>query len=152
MAAPSEFLNKSACDVLYLPKVALSEYPPIIVEVQKNINEKYMSRAARFSILVYEKYSKYPVVLIIGVSTVTTSVTSKLAPATPYLYSLEVPCLFWAKRCLLISSITLSKIESTEQLDPLAAIDMFLCSQKLSIIHLDCGSDDSTMKLYIKWQ
>ncbi|KAG1178130.1 hypothetical protein G6F71_002073 [Rhizopus microsporus] len=42
MAAPSEFLNKSACDVLYLPKVALSEYPPIIVEVQKNVNEKYI--------------------------------------------------------------------------------------------------------------
>ncbi|KAL4209668.1 hypothetical protein AB4K20DRAFT_1977695 [Rhizopus microsporus] len=127
MAAPSEFLNKSACDVLYLPKVALSEYPPIIVEVQKNVNEKY---------------SKYPIILIIGVSTVTTSVTSKLNPATPYLYSLE--------RCLLMSSITLSKNGSTEQLDPLAAISMFLCSQKLSITHLDCGSDDSTMKLLYK--
>ncbi|RCH88515.1 hypothetical protein CU097_002122 [Rhizopus azygosporus] len=109
MAAPSEFLNKSACDVLYLPKVALSEYPPIIVEVQKNVNEKY---------------SKYPIILIIGVST--------------------------AKRCLLMSSITLSKNGSTEQLDPLAAISMFLCSQKLSITHLDCGSDDSTMKLLYK--
>lgn len=63
MTAPSEFLNKSACDVLYLPKVALSEYPPIIIEVQKKVNEKYMSRATRYSILVYEKYSKYPLLL-----------------------------------------------------------------------------------------
>ncbi|ORE03556.1 hypothetical protein BCV72DRAFT_308107 [Rhizopus microsporus var. microsporus] len=52
MAAPSEFLDKNACNVLYLPKVALSEYPPIIIEVQKNVNEKYMSRAARYSPLV----------------------------------------------------------------------------------------------------
>lgn len=49
-----------------------------------------------------------------------------------------------------MSSITLSKIESTEQLDPLAAIGTFLCLQKLSITHLDCGSDDSTMKLLYK--
>ncbi|KAI7907728.1 uncharacterized protein BX663DRAFT_9563 [Cokeromyces recurvatus] len=49
-----------------------------------------------------------------------------------------------------MSSSTLSKTVSIEQLDPLAAIDMFLCSQKLSIKHLDCGSDDSTMKLLYK--
>ncbi len=60
MAALSEFLNKSACDVLYLPKVALGEYPPIIVEIQKVVSEKYMARAARYSTLVYEKYSKCP--------------------------------------------------------------------------------------------
>jgi hypothetical protein len=29
-AAPNEFLNKCACDVLYLPKAIASEYPPII--------------------------------------------------------------------------------------------------------------------------
>ncbi|KAI7857960.1 hypothetical protein BDC45DRAFT_499755 [Circinella umbellata] len=64
MVAPSEFLDKSACDVLYLPKMSLSEYSPIIVEVQKVVNEKYMSRATRYSTLVYEKYNKYPVIII----------------------------------------------------------------------------------------
>jgi hypothetical protein len=70
-----------------------------------------MSRAARYSTLVYEKYSsKYPIILIIDVSTLITSVTSKLTPATPYPYSLEVLCVFWAKRCLLMTSITLSRL------------------------------------------
>ncbi|KAI9486354.1 MAG: hypothetical protein EXX96DRAFT_40301 [Benjaminiella poitrasii] len=130
MAAPSEFLDKSACDVLYLPKMALSEYSPIIVEVQKVVNEKYMSRATRYSTLVYEKYNKYPVVLIIGVSAVTTPVTSKLTTAIDYPYCLEVPCLFWAKRCLIMSSITLSKIDRAEQLDSLAAIGIFYVHKK----------------------
>ncbi|ORE03555.1 hypothetical protein BCV72DRAFT_213035 [Rhizopus microsporus var. microsporus] len=49
-----------------------------------------------------------------------------------------------------MSSITLSKVKSTEQLDLLAAIGMFLYSQKLSIKHLDCGSGDSTMMLLYK--
>ncbi|EIE81080.1 hypothetical protein RO3G_05785 [Rhizopus delemar RA 99-880] len=150
MAASSEFLNKSACDVLYLLKVALSEYPPIIVEIQKDVNETYMACAARYSALVYEKYSKHPIIIIIGVSTITSSVAIRLAPATTHPYSLEVPCLFWAKRCLLMSSITLSKIELTERLESLAVVSVFLCSQKLSIKYLDSGSDDPTMKLLYK--
>ncbi|KAI7891267.1 uncharacterized protein EV154DRAFT_402610, partial [Mucor mucedo] len=127
-----------------------SDYPPIIVEVQKGVNKKYMSCAVRNSTLVYEKYNKYPVVLLIGVSTVTTSVTSKLTPAIDYPHCLEVTCLFWAKRCLIMSSITLSKIDQAEQLDSLAAISIFLCSQKVSIAYLDYGSDNYTMQLLYK--
>ncbi|KAI9254750.1 hypothetical protein EDC94DRAFT_524440, partial [Helicostylum pulchrum] len=41
-----------------------------------------------------------------------------------------------AKRCLLMSSFSLSKIEPNKPLDPLAAIGVFLCYQKLSIVHL----------------
>jgi hypothetical protein len=70
------------------------------VEIQKDASEKYMARAARYSTLVDEKYSKCPIIIIISVSTVTTSVASRLAPATTHPYNLEVPCLFWAKRCL----------------------------------------------------
>ncbi|KAI9470922.1 MAG: hypothetical protein EXX96DRAFT_586227 [Benjaminiella poitrasii] len=86
MATLSESLNKSACDGLYLPKVDLSEYLPIIVEVQDNVNEKYMSRVACYSTLGYEECSIYPITLIISVSTVTTSVTSKLDPVMSYSY------------------------------------------------------------------
>ncbi|KAI9475686.1 MAG: hypothetical protein EXX96DRAFT_574217 [Benjaminiella poitrasii] len=59
-------------------------------------------------------------VLIVGVSSVTTSINNILAPATSHPFSKEIPSLFWAKRCLLISS--------TQQLDLLAAIGLFLCS------------------------
>lgn len=149
-AAPNEFLNKCACDVLYLPKAIDSEYPPIMMEVQKNANEKYMCRAVKYSTLVYEKYEKYPVVLIVGVSSVTASINNILAPATSHPFSKEIPSLLWAKRCLLISSTTLSTIQSTEQLDPLATIGLFLCSQNLSITHLVSGGQDTTMKLLYK--
>ncbi|KAI8977685.1 hypothetical protein BDF20DRAFT_976201 [Mycotypha africana] len=149
-AAPNGFLNKCACDVLYLPKTINSEYPPIMIEVQKDINEKYMCRAVKYSTLVYEKYEKYPVVLIVGVSSVTALVNNILAPATSHPFSKEISSLFWAKRCLLMSSTTLSTVESSQQLDPLAAIGLFLCSQKLSITHLVSGGQDATMKLLYK--
>ncbi|KAG0749666.1 hypothetical protein G6F16_004842 [Rhizopus arrhizus] len=149
-AAQNEFLNKCACDVLYLPKAIDSEYPPIIIEVQKDVNENYMCRAVKYSILVYEKYEKHPVVLIVGVSSVTASINNILAPATSHPFSKEIPSLFWAKRCLLVSSTTLSTIQSTGQLDPLAAIGLFLCSQKPSITQLVSGGQDTTMKLLYK--
>ncbi len=49
-----------------------------------------------------------------------------------------------------MSSITLSKIEPTERLEPLAAVGMFLCSQNLLIKYFVSGSNDSTMKLLYK--
>jgi hypothetical protein len=85
-----------------------------------------MGRVIKYSTLVYEKYEKHPVVLIVGVSGVTASVNNILVPATINPFSKEIPSLFWAKRCLLISSTTLSTIQSTEQLDLLAAIGLFL--------------------------
>ncbi|GAA5812415.1 hypothetical protein MFLAVUS_005870 [Mucor flavus] len=86
----------------------------------------------------------------IGVSSVTASINSILAPATSHPFIKEIPSLFWAKRCLLISSTALSTVQSTEQSDPLAAISLFLCSQKLSITHLVSGGQDTTMKLLYK--
>ncbi|KAI8642624.1 hypothetical protein BD408DRAFT_328591, partial [Parasitella parasitica] len=35
MTAPTKCIDKSACDVLYLPKGALCQDLPIIIEVQK---------------------------------------------------------------------------------------------------------------------
>ncbi|CAO3694616.1 unnamed protein product [Rhizopus microsporus] len=75
---------------------------------------------------------------------------SMKSPATSHPFSKEIPSLFWAKRCLLISPTTLSAIQPVEQLDPLATIGLFLCSQKLSITHLVGGGQDITMKLLYK--
>lgn len=49
-----------------------------------------------------------------------------------------------------MSSITLSKIEPTERLKPLAVVGMFLCSQKLLTKYFVSGSNDSTMKFLYK--
>ncbi|RCH91068.1 hypothetical protein CU098_007732 [Rhizopus stolonifer] len=56
MAVPNESLNKSAFDVVYRPKMALSEYPPIIIEIQENVNDEYMPPVERYSTLAFEKY------------------------------------------------------------------------------------------------
>lgn len=87
------------------PKPTVSEYPPIIIEVQNDVNEKNMGRATKYSALVYEKYEKHPVVLIVGVSSVTAAINSILGPATSHPFSKEIPSLFWAKRCLLMSHV-----------------------------------------------
>jgi hypothetical protein len=100
--------------------------------------------------LVYEKYKKHLVVLIVGVSGLTASINNILAPAICHPFSNKIPGLPWGKRCLLIASTTLSIIQPTEQLDRLAAIGLFSCSQKLSITHLVSGDQDTIMKILYK--
>lgn len=116
-----------------------------MIEVQKDVNKKFECRAIKYSTVVYEKYKKYLVVLIVGVS-----INNILASATSHPFSKGIPSLFWAKHCLLISSPDLSAIQSTIQLDHLATIGLFLCSQKLSITHLVGGGQDTKMKLLYK--
>lgn len=86
-------MNECACDFLYLPEAIASEDPPIMIEIQKNVNEKCMCRAVKYSTLVYKKYEKHLVVLIVSVSSVTVSINNILAPATSHLLSKEIPCL-----------------------------------------------------------
>jgi hypothetical protein len=53
-----------------------------------------MGRVINYSALVYEKYEKHPVILIVGVSSVTVAVNNILGPATSCPFSKEMSCLF----------------------------------------------------------
>ncbi|CAO3671074.1 unnamed protein product [Rhizopus microsporus] len=62
VTVPTEFINNTECDALYVPQNPLSACPPVFVEAQN-----------QYSTLIFERYSILPILLIIGVSTVATS-------------------------------------------------------------------------------
>jgi hypothetical protein len=127
VAAPTEFINKTKCDVLDVPQNPLSTCPPVFVEVQNQTDEKFFVRVVQYSTLIFERYNKLPILLIIGVSTVTASFMYMTEVDSEFSFARSIPCLGWAKRCLLLSSSTLklNEYRPDEELNPLQAIGVF---------------------------
>lgn len=63
VAISMEFINKNKCDVFYAPHDPLSAFPPVFIEV----DEKFFVRAVHYSTLIYQRYKKHPILVIIGV-------------------------------------------------------------------------------------
>lgn len=93
VAAPTEFVNKNKCDVLYAPHNPLSTFPPVFIEVQNQVDEKFLVRAIHYSTLIYERYNKYPIVLVFGVASVTASFMSKTVADGDYSFAKQIPTL-----------------------------------------------------------
>ncbi|CEG76786.1 hypothetical protein RMATCC62417_11638 [Rhizopus microsporus] len=142
-AVPTEF-----CDVLYIPNATHNTLPPIIFKIQKNIDEPFIVRVIHYCTLVYAKYKKHPLIVLLGISNFTTSVFSSTVPCVKFPFAKEITSCFWTQHCLLLSSSMLATLSQyIEQLHPLAALGYFMCSQALSMNMLDYGKHDNTIKL-----
>jgi hypothetical protein len=64
-----EWLNKSVSDVLYVPKT--ENLAPILIEVQHDVNEDFISRAISYCLSVKKDYGQSPILLIIAIKAVT---------------------------------------------------------------------------------
>ncbi|KAL1929296.1 hypothetical protein VTP01DRAFT_2355 [Rhizomucor pusillus] len=136
----------SRCDILYIPNLAIQQsLPPILVEVQKSVNESFMRRLLQYSLEIVNIYNAYPLVLVICTGKVSpTSLQSKFIPVEgkPWLRS-SVNSDYWAKVCYLTSSQTL--IDSDVSLTPLQALASFMIEQAPSLFcHTHC--DNPTIK------
>lgn len=106
--APTEWPDTMRCDVLFLPRLALErDLPPIILEIQCTINQDYMSCAIQYCLYAYRVYKKLPILMTICIEKVSPSSlmdTFKSCVEQQLMY--EMPCAFWANRCLLLLSWT----------------------------------------------
>lgn len=82
VATPTEFINKNKCDVLYAPHNPLSKFPPVFIEVQNQVDEKILVRTVHYSTLIYQRYKKHPILVIIGVASATAQFMSSSLPDT----------------------------------------------------------------------
>ncbi|KAG1048185.1 hypothetical protein G6F43_009408 [Rhizopus delemar] len=75
-------------------------------------------------------------------------ILSLTTTSTLFPFAKELSSLVWARRCMLISSFSLDIIDKKmNQLHPLAAIGVFMCSQATSINMLELGREDDLMQL-----
>ncbi|KAI7871955.1 uncharacterized protein EV154DRAFT_556542 [Mucor mucedo] len=138
--------RKKKCEVLYAPSNPLSSFPPILVEVQNKVDEKFLTRAIQYCTLTFERYNRLPIIVIFGIANATASLMRKTEDSD-FPFARQIQSIGWAERCLLLTSSILQVNQQEEILHPLQAVGHFLCSQSLSINTLDYGNNDSLMKL-----
>ncbi|KAI9494230.1 hypothetical protein BDB00DRAFT_787278 [Zychaea mexicana] len=103
----TEWPDRTRCDVLYVPKLAVqSSLPPVLIEVQQIVNNDFLRRAFRYAMNIIDKYDMRPVLLIFCVQGIQpASLREKLIkhPAKPW--SLKYPDhQLWTKDCLFFSA------------------------------------------------
>ena len=149
--AATEWRNGTRCDVLYLPEIPLrNSLPPILIEVQQNVNELFMRRLMMYSLNVVSTHvhSPLPIVLIFCINKVTPqSLLAKFTPLPDMPWMKSFPCDLWAKNCYLVSNQPL--IESNAALDSLHALSLFLAEQQPALFQ-HSQPEDKTIRLLYK--
>lgn len=147
--AATEWKNGTRCDVLYVPRLAIQKFlPPILIEIQRTVNEPFMRRLIQYSLNVTSTYDSLPMVLIFCVDKVTPQALQdqfKSSADKPYLSSF--PCVVWATKCYLVSKQMPFDVDTP--LDPLYAISLFLSQQQPSLFR-HSHPEDATIQLLYK--
>lgn len=117
VSVPTEFITGKKCDVLYAPSNPLSSFPPILVEVQNKVDEKFLTRAIQYCTLTFERYNRLPIIVIFGTANATVFLISK-SEDSDFPFARQIQSIGWAERCLLLTSSTLQANQQEETLHP----------------------------------
>ncbi|KAI9487440.1 MAG: hypothetical protein EXX96DRAFT_498097, partial [Benjaminiella poitrasii] len=104
VTAPTEFINKHICNVLYTPHDTQNTLPPILINIVENLEKTELNQIIQLCIGTYEKYDTLPVCLIIVTHQFNENITEQSSPCQKLPFLREISSTFWAKQCLLTSS------------------------------------------------
>ena len=138
-------------DILYIPNVKPTEdLPPILIEVQRKVDPRFMSRAIKYCASVFEEHGVLPILLIICVNGFSSDAFKAQFEKSDRPYFLHANCEFWAKRCYVLSKESIKDfIHETPMID-MVALGHFFTQQKRSILSLQDKSGDPTIRLLYK--
>lgn len=122
IAGQSDWPDHRSCDFLYVPRLAtMKSLPPIVVEVQQKVDNKFLVRAIRYRMSVVQSYNVLLILIIICVDKVAKQhILETFYSATDLPFLHEAPCNFWARMCLL-SKQTLNNLTTGPLLDMLGS-------------------------------
>lgn len=101
---PIEFIHKRVCNVLYIPHDLPNNSPSIVINTIETFDETKFNQIIQQCTNIFEMYNTLPICVIIVAQQLDESniEQSSLYQELPFLR--EIPCTFWAKQCLLVSS------------------------------------------------
>lgn len=145
---PTEWPNGTRSDVLYATEN--SEMPPVLVEVQNVVDEKFIHRVVRYCEEVFCKYGTPPVVIIIAVNDCKNQVANRATKNKKTPFFLKLQSYPWAQKCLLLNKESISPYLNKTPLDPVVALGSFFVEQKQSIKDHPYCEDAFVQLLYSK--
>lgn len=123
---PLGFIHKHVCTVLYIPRDLPNNLPPIVINTIETFEDTKFNQIIQQCTNIFELYNILPICVIIVAQQLDESniEQSSLHQELPFLR--EIPCAFWAKQCLLVSSkdsrLNKSELENHPLLDIIIAI------------------------------
>ncbi|KAG2236245.1 hypothetical protein INT48_008605 [Thamnidium elegans] len=137
--------NQSISDVVYIPK--LSQLSPVLVEVQCNVNEEFITRLIGYSLQLKQEYGQLPKILVITIKSITAEIKSKFNNLeNERIYTMN--CDYWAESCQIISAETIQTQLNNNPLNKLVALGHFLIHQKRNILSISQKHDPTIQLLY----
>ncbi|KAI7891284.1 uncharacterized protein EV154DRAFT_399960, partial [Mucor mucedo] len=122
---------------------------PILIEVQHEVNDEFMSREITYCLSFKKEYGQSAILLIIAIKAVTDDVKLKFANLNHDQDYLDVhDSGFWAKKCQILSATSIQSHLKEIPLQKLVALGHFFIQQKRCILSLDKKYDPTIQLLY----
>lgn len=130
ISGSTEWADGKRSDVLYVPRNEVTrDLPPVLIEVQNQVDQRFMLRLINYCANVYDRYEVLPVVLVFVVEKFSNTIFEEsFVEKANAPYILETQCEHWAKSANFVSA---KSIENYIQgsMDPFVALAYFTSSQ-----------------------
>ncbi|GAA5814903.1 hypothetical protein MFLAVUS_008406 [Mucor flavus] len=120
--APTECVDGSRSELVY----ASTQLPPILIEVQDQVNQKFMLSLISYASNVYRRYNELPVVLVIVTKSFYSAKFQEEFTVSADGLLLETVCKLWAKKCFFLTADAVSNHFENATLNPMAALGYFI--------------------------
>ncbi|KAI8638950.1 hypothetical protein BD408DRAFT_422181 [Parasitella parasitica] len=141
-----EWTDGTCSNMVLEPKNALSDLPPLIVEIQHTINISIMKRAVNYCLQAFTRYHNDPIILIICIEKLDqdTHKHVKLSKLPGVFSYFSQP---WAEQCYIISKESIEDNLLTP-LNPLVALGSFFTNRSFSLADHPFKTDSTIQYLY----
>lgn len=144
----TEWADGSKSDIVYASPFGTTEsLPPILIELQYQVDQDFMLRLIKYASHTYSYYKALPIVLVIVTKSISSVDFQREFTISRNGLLLEASCKFWAKQCVLLSANALSNHLNQGTLDPMIALGLFLTRHGLYQIPKHYRSDAALMLL-----
>ncbi|ORE22222.1 hypothetical protein BCV71DRAFT_172325, partial [Rhizopus microsporus] len=92
--------------------------PAVLVEVQNQADDKFLTSSIQYCTLTYERHNKLPILVIFGIASATAPLPSKSVDSD-FPFARQIPSIGWVKLCLLLTSSALRMKQQEKTLHPL---------------------------------
>lgn len=122
--------------------------PPIIIEIQHNVNHQSFKRAINYCLQAYKRYKVEPTLLVLCIETLNPEI-AQLATANRFPGSFAFPAHLWAANCAIVCKESLAAGCNVDvPLHPLIALGLFSTSRSPSITWCPFTNDLKIQYIY----
>ncbi|KAI8977683.1 hypothetical protein BDF20DRAFT_876306 [Mycotypha africana] len=128
------FMHQNYGAVLYTPHNFETDLPPIVINIIDTFEEKKFNQIIQQCTNIFEQYNTLPICVIIVVQQLDEKIIEQSSQHHDLPLLREIPCAFWAKQCIIMSSKDIKLNKSEVKHHPLLDIIIAITSNEKVIL------------------